>query len=53
MVIVETADITYVHTQEGFSYLAFILDIYSRRVVGWLMAHHLRAELVVDARRSP
>ena len=49
MVIVETADITYVHTQEGFSYLAFILDIYSRRVVGWSMAHHLRAELVVDA----
>ena len=44
-----TADITYVHTQEGFLYLAFILDIYSRRVVGWSMAHHLRAELVVDA----
>jgi putative transposase len=30
-------------------YLAFILDVYSRRVVGWSMAHHLRAELVVDA----
>jgi putative transposase len=44
-----TADITYVHTQEGFLYLAFILDVYSRRVVGWSMAHHLRAELVVDA----
>jgi putative transposase len=44
-----TADITYIHTQEGFLYLAFILDVYSRRVVGWSMAHHLRAELVVDA----
>ncbi|MCA1740619.1 MAG: IS3 family transposase [Actinobacteria bacterium] len=44
-----TADITYVGTQEGFLYLAFILDVYSRRVVGWSMATHLRTELVVDA----
>ena len=44
-----TADITYVHTQEGFLYLAFILDIYCRKVVGWSMATHLRTELVVDA----
>jgi putative transposase len=44
-----TADITYVHTQEGFLYLAFILDVYSRQVVGWAMANHLRTELVVDA----
>lgn len=44
-----TADITYVGTQQGFLYLAFILDIYSRRVVGWSMANHLRTELVVDA----
>jgi putative transposase len=43
------ADITYVHTQEGFLYLAFILDVYSRKVVGWSMAHHLCVELVVDA----
>jgi putative transposase len=43
------ADITYVSTREGFVYLAFILDVYSRRVVGWSMAHHLRAELVIDA----
>ena len=54
-----TADITYVHTQEGFLYLAFILDVYSRKVVGWSMASHLRTELVVNAlemalwRRSP
>jgi putative transposase len=53
------ADITYVHTQESFLYLAFILDVYSRKVVGWSMASHLRTELVVDAlemalwRRSP
>ena len=44
-----TADITYVHTHEGFVYLAFILDVYSRKVVGWSMAFHLRTELVVDA----
>jgi putative transposase len=44
-----TADITYVHTQEGFLYLAFILDVYSRKVVGWSMASHLRTELVVNA----
>ncbi len=42
-------DITYVHTWEGFVYLAFILDVYSRKVVGWSIAYHLRADLVVDA----
>jgi putative transposase len=44
-----TADITYVGTCEGFVYLAFILDVYSRKVVGWSIATHLRTELVVDA----
>lgn len=44
-----TADITYILTQEGFLYLAFILDVYSRKVVGWAMATHLRVELVIDA----
>jgi putative transposase len=43
------ADITYVRSAEGFVYLAFILDVCSRRVVGWSMATHLRTELVVDA----
>jgi putative transposase len=43
------ADITYLPTREGFLYLAFILDACSRRIVGWAMASHLRAELVVDA----
>jgi putative transposase len=41
-----TADITYLPTDEGFLYLAFILDVYSRKVVGWSMAAHLRSELV-------
>jgi putative transposase len=44
-----TADITYLKTDEGFLYLAFVLDVYSRRIVGWSMATHLRTELVVDA----
>jgi len=44
-----TADITYVSTDEGFLYLAFVLDAYSRRLVGWAMESHLRTELVVDA----
>jgi putative transposase len=44
-----TADITYIGTQEGFLYLAFVLDVYSRKVVGWSMATHLRTELVIDA----
>ena len=44
-----TADITYLPTDEGFLHLAFVLDVYSRRIVGWTMASHLRAELVVGA----
>ena len=44
-----TPDITYIGTKEGFLHLAFVLDVYSRRIVGWSMASHLRAELVVDA----
>ena len=43
------ADITYVHTWEGWLYLSFVLDTYSRRVVGWSMANNLRTELVLDA----
>lgn len=42
-------DITYVSTQEGFLFLAGILDVYSRGIVGWSMAEHMRAELVADA----
>jgi putative transposase len=43
------ADITYVPTWSGFLYLAVVLDVYSRRVVGWAMANHLRTDLVLDA----
>jgi putative transposase len=43
------ADITYVPTASGFLYLAVVLDAFSRRIVGWAMANHLRSELVLDA----
>jgi putative transposase len=43
------ADITYIATGAGFLYLAVVLDAWSRRVVGWAMATHLRTELVLDA----
>jgi putative transposase len=39
------ADITYVETDQGWLYRAAVLDLYSRRIVGWAMADHLRAEL--------
>ena len=44
-------DITYIPTWEGWSYLATVIDIASRRVVGWALADHMRSELVVDALR--
>lgn len=43
------ADLSYIATQEGWLYLAVIVDAFSRRVVGWAMADHLRTELVLDA----
>jgi putative transposase len=43
------SDITYVRTWEGWLYLAVILDAFSRRVVGWALADHLRTELATDA----
>ena len=43
------ADITYLRTWEGWLYLAAVQDLYSRRIVGWSMADHMRTELVVDA----
>jgi putative transposase len=43
------ADITFVPTGQGFVYLAVVIDVCSRRVVGWSMADHLRTELVLDA----
>lgn len=43
------ADITFVPTPEGFFYLAVVLDVWSRRVVGWAMENHLRTSLVLSA----
>jgi len=43
------ADITYIRLDEGFVYLAVVLDAFSRKVVGWAMADHLRASLAVLA----
>ena len=43
------SDITYLWTDEGWVYLAIVLDLFSRRVVGWAVAEHMRAELVLDA----
>lgn len=43
------ADITYIRLQEEFVYLAVIIDAFSRRVIGWAMADHLRASLAIDA----
>ena len=43
------ADITYVRTWEGWLYLAVVLDLFSRRVVGWAMADHLRTALPLEA----
>jgi len=44
-------DITYIPTQEGWLYLAVILDLFSRRIVGWAMAAHMTQELVCAALR--
>ena len=43
------ADITYVRLAEDFAYLAVVLDAFSRRVVGWAMETHLRANLALEA----
>ena len=45
------ADITYVPTGEGWLYVAAVMDLCSRRVVGWSMADHMRTDLVADALR--
>jgi len=43
------ADITYIPTWAGFLYLAVVMDVYSRRIVGWAMETHLRTELILAA----
>ena len=44
-----SSDITYIPTEEGWLYLAVIMDLYSRRIIGWAFAHHLGTELVAAA----
>lgn len=43
------SDITYLWTDQGWMYLAVVIDLFSRRVIGWSMQNHLRAQLVLDA----
>ena len=43
------ADITYIRTDEGWLYLAGVMDLHSRKIVGWSMADHMESELVEDA----
>jgi len=42
-------DITYVHTRSGMAYVCFIVDAFSRRIVGWRVASHMRTDMVLDA----
>jgi transposase InsO family protein len=43
------ADLTYVATWQGFAYVAFITDVFSRRIVGWRVSNSLRSDLALDA----
>jgi putative transposase len=43
------ADITYIRTQSGWLYLATVMDLYARKIVGWALASHMRASLVCSA----
>lgn len=45
-------DVTYIHTWQGFVYLATVIDCYSKKVVGGSIANHMRTELVADALRN-
>ena len=47
-----TCDITFIPTDSGWSYLAVVLDLFSRKVVGWSLQQHLRAELAMEALES-
>lgn len=47
--VVWAGDITYLRTGEGWLFLATVIDLYSRRVIGWSVAEHMRTELVADA----
>ena len=42
-------DLTYIRTWVGFAYLALVIDVFSRRIVGWALAGHMRTELPLEA----
>jgi transposase InsO family protein len=44
-----TGDVTYIATEEGWLYLAVVIDLFSRRIVGWSMQAHMERSLVIDA----
>ncbi len=46
---VYAGDITYIKTDEGWLYLAIVMDLFSRQIVGWSMADHMKTSLVNDA----
>ena len=46
-----SSDITYIHTTQGWLFLAVVMDLYSRRIVGWSMDSHMSRHLVIDALR--
>lgn len=43
------ADFTYVSTWQGFAYVAFVIDLFARRIVGWKVSSHMKAQFVLDA----
>lgn len=43
------ADIVYIRTQSGWLYLATVIDLYARKIVGWALAPHMRSNLVCSA----
>lgn len=43
------SDFTYVHTWQGFAYVAFVIDVFARRIVGWRVSRHARTDFVLDA----
>ena len=43
------ADLTHIRTRVGFAYLALVIDVFSRRIVGWALAGHMRTELPLEA----
>lgn len=47
--VVWVSDITYVHTKEGWLYLATVMDLFSRRIIGWAMSDRMTQALVIQA----